>query len=72
MANAPVETKVKAATASAAVAGVIVWALTAYVFPAGTPGPILILVDVAVPAVWAFTAGWWADHTPRPAGPPPP
>lgn len=66
----PVETKVKAATAGAAVAGLVVWLLEAYVFPGEVPQAVQAVVDVVVPGVVALAAGWWARHTPRPGAPP--
>ena len=68
MPNGRIETKVQAASLSAAVAGAVLWALTVYVFKGGTVPPGLVsLIDVAVPAVLAAAAGYLAPHTPRPA-----
>jgi hypothetical protein len=63
--SGPVESKVKAATFGAAVAGVGVWALETYVFHGSVPLPIQALIDIAVPGVCAFVLGWAAKHTPR-------
>ena len=72
-----IETKVQAGTASAAVAGVALWALQTYVFKSGMPQGVESLVYLAVPAVLAGAAGYLAPHTHRPdltvpAAPPPP
>ena len=64
--SAPVETKVTAGTASAAVAGVVLWVLTTYVFKSGMPQGLESLVYLAVPAVLAGAAGYLAPHTHRP------
>jgi hypothetical protein len=67
---AQVETKVTAASLAAAVSGVALWALQAYVFKGGdVPAGLVSLIDVAVPAVLAAAAGYFAPHTPRPAPP---
>ena len=63
--GAPVEAKVSASAAGAALAGVIMWALQTYAFPDGLPEGLQPLLDVAVPALVAFAAGWAAPHTPR-------
>ena len=63
---APLETKVQAGTASAAVAGVALWALQTYVFKSGMPQGVESLVYLAVPAVLAGAAGYLAPHTHRP------
>lgn len=67
---ARVETKVTAASTSAAVAGAVLWVLQNWVFqhhkiPQGT----VSLVYAVVPAVVALVAGYFAPHTPRPAAP---
>jgi hypothetical protein len=68
-----VETKVQAGTVSAAVAGVVLWVLQAYVFKDGMPQGVESLVYLAVPAVLAGAAGYVAPHTHRPdLAPPPP
>lgn len=63
--RAVVEAKVKGGAAGAAVAGLVVWLLGAYVFPGDVPEPVRAVVDVVVPGVVAFAAGWLARHTPR-------
>lgn len=63
-----VETKVTASTIGAGAAGVVLWALQAFVFKGHALNPGLItLVDLAVPAVAAGLSGYFAPHTPRPA-----
>ena len=62
----PVEAKVSAATVAAAVSGLIVWVLQNYVFRGEVPFPVSSAVQVIVPALFAFVAGWCARHTPRP------
>ena len=64
--SGPIETKVSAATIASAVSGLIVWALQGYVFRGEVPFPVSSAVQVIVPAVCAFGAGWFARHTPRP------
>jgi hypothetical protein len=65
-----VETKVTAASLAAAVSGVALWALSTYVFKGGdVPAGLVSLIDVAVPAVLAAAAGYFAPHTPRPSPP---
>ena len=67
-----VETKVTAASLSAAVSGAIIWALSTYAFKGNSvPDGLVSLIYVAIPAVCAYAAGWLAPHTPRPAPPPP-
>lgn len=61
-----IETKVKAATGAAAVSGFVLWILGSYVFNGEVPAPVVALVSIAVPAVFAFAAGYLARHTPRP------
>lgn len=60
-----IETKVKAATGAAAVAGFLIWLLGAYVFNGEVPQPVVILITVAAPAAFAFAGGYLARHTPR-------
>lgn len=70
----PIETKVNAATVGAGsgvvIAQAILWILDQYVFGPGkegdVPGPVTILVTVAVSAALAWVAGYRAKHTPRP------
>jgi hypothetical protein len=66
----PVETKVKASTAAAALSGLALWALSRYVFRGDVPDVVVSWVDVIIPAVLAFAAGYLAKHTVRPADPP--
>jgi hypothetical protein len=75
--NGPVETKVKASTAAAAVSGIVLWILGKYVFKGTVPDVIASWTYVLVPAVITFAAGYIAKHTPRPVpapvpAPPPP
>jgi hypothetical protein len=67
----PVETKVKASTAAAALSGLALWALGRYVFKGGVPDVVVSWVYVIIPAVLAFGAGYLATHTARPGDPPP-
>ena len=67
---APVETKVQASTGAAAVSGLALWALGRYVFKGTVPDVVVSWIYVIVPGVLAFTAGWYAKHTPRPGEPP--
>ena len=62
--SGPVETKVSAAAAGAALATVIVWVLQTY---AGVTLPPLVelAIHTLVIAVVTFIAGWVAPHTPR-------
>jgi len=62
---APVETKVKAGTAAAAVSGMILWVLGQYVFKGSVPDVVTSWVYVLVPAAVTFAAGYIARHTPR-------
>lgn len=66
-----IETKVKAATGAAAVSGFLLWILGAYVFNGDVPAPVVVLVSIAVPALFAFAAGYLARHTARPTAPNP-
>ena len=66
----PVETKVQASTAAAAVSGLALWTLGHYVFRTGVPDVVASWVYVLVPAAVTFGAGYLAKHTPRPALPP--
>jgi hypothetical protein len=66
---APVETKVTASTAAAAVSGLALWTLGHYVFKSGVPDVVASWVYVLVPAVVTFGAGYLAKHTPRPPTP---
>ena len=64
--SGPVEAKVSAATIAAVLAALAVWVLQVYVFRGEVPAPVSAAVQVVVPAVCAFVAGWLARHTPRP------
>jgi hypothetical protein len=70
--TAPVETKVKAGSAAAAVSGLAIWALSRYVFKGAVPDVVASWVDAIVPAALTFAAGYAASHTHRPdlAAPP--
>ena len=76
--NAPVETKVKAATigagAGAVIAEFINWILDDYLITphvtGDLPTPVSGVVLVAVAAGLAWLAGYNAKHTPRPVAPP--
>ena len=63
---APVETKVQASTAVAAVSGLALWALGKYVFKGDVPDVVASWIYVIVPGVLTFAAGYLARHTPRP------
>jgi hypothetical protein len=65
----PVETKVQASTAAAAVSGLALWALGHYVFRSGVPDVVASWVYVLVPAAVTFAAGYLAKHTDRLAPP---
>lgn len=58
----PVAPKVVAASTAAAVGGLVMWALGTYVFHGDVPEPVKAIVDIAVPGVLAFAAGWLAHH----------
>jgi hypothetical protein len=71
--NAPVETKVKAATAAGAgTAGVltpfVIWLVDEMSFNGGAapevPLPVIGLIGLMVTGVGTFVAGWYARHTP--------
>jgi hypothetical protein len=77
--NAPVETKVKAATAAAGGAAAtvtpfVVWLVDALFFngPAApdVPLPVVGVIGLVVSGAAAFAAGWWARHSPRWTAPP--
>ena len=67
---APIERKVTASTAAAAVSGIVLWILGRYAFKTGVPDVVASWVYVLVPAAITFTAGYLAKHTSRPAVPP--
>jgi hypothetical protein len=62
----PVEAKVTASTAAAAVSGLALWSLGHYVFKAGVPDVVASWTYVLVPGALTFAAGYAARHTPRP------
>ena len=66
----PVETKVKASTAAAALSGLALWALGTYVFKGGVPDVVVSWVYVIIPGALAFGAGYLAKHTARPSDAP--
>lgn len=66
-----VETKVQAASLSAAAAGVALWVLQTYVFKGSMPQGVESLVYLAVPGIVAGVAGYVAPHTHRPDLPAP-
>jgi hypothetical protein len=68
----PVERKVQASTAAAAVSGLALWALGTYVFKGNVPDVVTSWVYVLTPAVITFAAGYLAKHTPRPVPAPVP
>lgn len=63
----PVERKVQASTAAAALSGLILWAAGRYVFKGSVPDVVVSWIYVIVPSVITFMAGYAARHTPRPA-----
>jgi hypothetical protein len=65
----PVETKVQASTAAAALSGLALFALGRYVFKGTVPDVVTSWVYVIVPSVITFAAGYLAKHTPRPGDP---
>jgi hypothetical protein len=65
MAALPVETKVKAGSLGAAVAGVVDWLLVKYLFPHLDDATAQALILAAIPGILAFAGGWLAKHTPR-------
>ncbi|WP_052373133.1 hypothetical protein [Amycolatopsis taiwanensis] len=66
-----VEAKVKAASTAAAVTGLVLSLLGAYVFRGAVPEWVQALIDTVVTGGLAFVAGWLAKHTPRTIAPPP-
>ena len=64
--SGPIEVKVSAATIASAVSGLGLWALQTYVFRTDVPLPVIAAVQVVVPAIVTFAAGYMAPHTPRP------
>lgn len=77
MANAPTETKVKAATAAGAGSAAIltpfmIWVVDQLAFHGDAapdvPLPVVGAIGLVVTGASAFAAGWWAKHSPRYAG----
>ena len=62
---APVERKVQASTAVAAVSGMVLWVLGRYVFGGDVPDVVASWVYVLVPGALTFAAGYLTKHTPR-------
>lgn len=62
---APVERKVNAASAGAAVSGFVLWALNAWLFHGTVPAAVAAVVLVVVPGAVAWVSGYVAKHTPR-------
>ncbi|HEY3684913.1 MAG TPA: hypothetical protein VGL93_17915 [Streptosporangiaceae bacterium] len=60
------ERKVSASTVAAAVAGLVIWLLGRYVFKGTVPDPVVLVVNVLMPGVLAFVAGYFTRHTHRP------
>ena len=69
---APVETKVQASTAAAAVSGLALWSLGHWVFKGTVPDVVASWVYVLVPGLITFAAGYLARHSPRPDAAVPP
>lgn len=64
--SAPVETKVTAATITAAVVPFVLWLLAEYAFPDDeVPAPVTGVVVLLVTGLATFFAGYSARHTPR-------
>lgn len=65
-----VEPKVKASTAGALVAAVVIWLLGHYLFHGTAPAVVTGWVEATVPPLVALAAGWLAKHydPPPPAG----
>lgn len=68
--NAPVETKVKAATGAAFLVGFAIaflnWAVGDSQLMGSLPPWAQVLTTTVVPPVVTFLSGWKAQHTPRP------
>jgi hypothetical protein len=60
-----VETKVKAASTAAAITGLVLSLLGAYVFKGSVPEWGQAAIDTVVTGGLTFVAGWLAKHTPR-------
>lgn len=72
--TAPVETKVKAATAAGAgsaavITPFVIWVVDALAFNGDAapdvPLPVVGVIGLVVTGVSAFVAGYWARHSPR-------
>jgi hypothetical protein len=61
----PVEAKVSAATAGAALSAIVCWALDTYVLPTAMPPVIGGAVTVLVVGGTTFASGFMAKHTAR-------
>ncbi|GAB3142507.1 hypothetical protein GCM10027290_17170 [Micromonospora sonneratiae] len=75
MPNAPVESKVKAATAAGAgsaavVTPFVVWVVDQLFFNGDAtpevPLPVVGMIGLVVTGACTFVGGWYAKHTPRP------
>ena len=66
MSNRTTETKTKAASATAAATGLILWVLQTYVFKGDVPPVLESWIYVLVPGVLSWAAGYFAPHTHRP------
>lgn len=60
------ERKVTTSTVAAAVAGLVIWLLGKYVFKGAVPDPVVLAVNVLMPGILAFLAGYVTRHTHRP------
>jgi hypothetical protein len=67
----PIERKVQASTAAAAVSGLILWVLGTYVFKGSVPDVVASWTYAIIPALITLAAGYLARHTPRPDIPAP-
>lgn len=68
----PVERKVQASTAAAAVSGLVLWILGRYVFNGAVPDVVASWTYAVVPGIVTFAAGYLTRHTPRAPDSPPP
>lgn len=70
MANAPVETKVKASTGAAVLVGLVVallnWGVGDSQLMGSLPSWAQALAALLAPPLVTFFSGWQASHTPRP------
>jgi len=60
------ERKVTTSTVAAAVAGLVIWLLGKYVFKGTVPDAVVLAVNVLMPGILAFLAGYFTRHTHRP------